>query len=213
MTKIISSFALLLFVTGSLACGGVTNPNSPITLISPNSPITLTNATTDFDSLGKWCDRSILAISAEHAANPLRAKELHQKDLKQLQVRLLDQPIRWQFKVTAIKAYDAAAYDPGPAMFQLQKKQEARSVNDLTVLSGWVYTEIDNSVTPPRKKERSPVQVWFQDTLGSQSTISNVPRERLRSLSVGDFVYVVGKVKNAGLTYTYVIHIADAKVE
>jgi hypothetical protein len=182
-----------VFAAASVACGGVANPGTS------GSPGTLTNATSDFDGLGKWCEGSVSAIADTRGANPIRADELKEKHLKQLSDELLHKEIRWRLKVEVIST----------------KAVSVRSFRTRKV-------EINDARGRPSQTEFLVFAAQFNESefqgedlrYDPKFAISNISREKLRSISVGDFVVVVGKVKDISLNGDiYRIKIADAKVE
>jgi DNA-directed RNA polymerase subunit RPC12/RpoP len=188
-----------------LCCGGI-----GLITVANRSADGISNATSDFDQLGRWCERCGREVKAASAANPIRGKELRQKHLEQFRTRVLGKEVRWRFKVVSVDERGVTVrckytytYVPDPMVdhFGIVRTFDPIEVAVLTVqLPGH----------PGAGGPGAPVGSGF---------FGNLPRQRLRDISVGDRVMVVGTVEGANSdgefdgAALYSVLLKDARIE
>lgn len=147
---------------------------------------TLEKATTDFDAVKLWCEQSRNEIADTKKANPLRGDELEKAKLTELRTALKGKSVQWGMKVLDIHRSGAVTLESYYAVGRTLERP-----------NGPIYVdEFHLAVRLKNVASASPTAAWKGDP---RFTIGDISAERLRTLTTGEVVAVVGEVTEVEL--------------
>jgi hypothetical protein len=163
---------------GGKASGGAAN--APPMGNAGVEPSGTSGWTTDFDELDRWCMRTRREVHAEMQLNPLRGKEMENRRIDEFKNGLVGKEVHWKFPVVGISADGVVLpnfrYHPGGSHFPSQI---------LTSRPGALYLMVDFGL---------PLYKVKGQTIGGTENFFRMPKDRIMSLSVDEFVTVKATV-------------------